>query len=184
MNTARATQEELYEKVLTRDPQYDDVFFFAVTSTGIYCRPSCPARRPLKKNCTFFSSARDAEKSGFRACKRCRPNQAKTDTIILQLHNVRSDRLTDTERTRAAIGVDIGERQVRRMLKNTIGKTPTQLFQKQRLNYAHDLLQHTKLRIIDIAFRAGFNSVRQFNHAFKQEYGISPSQGRKGERLE
>ena len=178
MITDRSAHEELYKKIITRNAQYDDVFFFAVTSTGVYCRPSCPARRPLNKNCQFFISAHEAEKAGFRACKRCRPNLAKADAVILQLHSARSTSLTNAKSIKEAIGVDIGERQIRRLIKNNIGKTPAQILQQRRLIYAYNLLRHTNLPITGIAFRAEFGSVRQFNHAFKQRYRISPSRAR------
>lgn len=185
MDTGNATQQKLYDTILARDTKYDDMFFFAVTSTGIYCRPSCPARRPLKKNCRFFASASEAEKFGFRACKRCRPEQPRTSETILQFYKTEpTDEVFDMATARVANGLEVGERQFRRLVKSSVGKTPVQLFRQQRLEYARHLLQHTDLAIITVAFKAEFNSVRQFNHAFKQKYGENPTRQRKKKEKE
>lgn len=162
----------LYAKILMRDEQYDDVFFFAVTSTGIYCRPTCPARRPLQKNCRFFETAQEAESNGFRACKRCRPDRPKhdiVDKVVSRLHHTIEKPHDNSQ---------FSERQLRRLVKYRTGKTPSQLVRMQQLARARYLLKHTDLPVVNIAFQLEFTSLRQFSHAFKKAYGISPRQMR------
>lgn len=167
--------KDLYKKILSRDEQYDDVFFFAVTSTGIYCRPSCAAKRPAEKNCRFFSTAKVAEENGFRACKRCKPSQAKDASIATFLYEIQTqDQLSSNNAQDWAATLGISERQLRRLVKHRIGKTPSQLSRIRQLADARTLLLDTELSVASIAFRVDFASVRQFNFAFKQEFGVSP----------
>jgi AraC family transcriptional regulator of adaptative response / DNA-3-methyladenine glycosylase II len=179
-----STPDKLYADIMARDERYDGIFFFAVTSTGIYCRPSCPARRPLKENCRFFESAREAEEHDFRACKRCHPHQPTTSDVIKRLYKDSSDNLSTAENTEKTPTVlSLGERQIRRLVKSNIGKTPAKIYRLRRLQQAYNLLQDTDLSILDIAFRVDFSSIRQFNYAFKQRYGISPRQMRKSKEV-
>ena len=174
------SQASLYAAILARDKQCDDAFFFAVTSTGIYCRPSCPARRPKLKNCQFFSTAQEAEKHGFRACKRCRPNQPKNLAVIRFQTAILGDVQHASDINSTARYMGLGERQFRRIIKCYTNATPLQAYRLQQLAYAYDLLlKADDLRIIDIVYQANFKSVRQFNTLFKQHYGLSPSQIRK-----
>jgi len=172
--------DQLYIAILGRDSQYDDTFFFAVTSTGIYCRPSCPARRPLRKNCHFFQTAKEAEQHGFRACKRCHPHQPKTDIAAALLQELSENSLTNTDSITTHIATTgLGERQLRRLVKDRTNNTPAQLYRTKRLQEAYRMVRQTDLPIVDIAFRANFGSVRQFTSAFKQHYCLTPGQARK-----
>jgi AraC family transcriptional regulator, regulatory protein of adaptative response / DNA-3-methyladenine glycosylase II len=169
------TSKDLYKKILSRDEQYDDVFFFAVTSTGIYCRPSCPAKRPSEKNCRFFLTAKTAEENGFRACKRCKPSQSKDASIATFLYEIQAqEQLSSNNAKDWAAALGMSERQLRRLVKHRIGKTPSQLSRLRQLTDARTLLLGTKLSVTSIAFRVDFASVRQFNFAFKQKFGVSP----------
>jgi len=175
--------KDFYGKVLSRDERYDDVFFFAVATTSIYCRPSCPAKRPLEKNCRFFLTAEAAEENGFRACKRCKPDQPKNADIATLLYKLQSQdvlKLNDAQSWATILG--ISERHLRRRVKNKVGKTPLQLSRLQKLTLARRLLLSTNLPIISIAFQVDFTSVRQFNSAFKQEFGMSPRMMRQQEK--
>lgn len=118
-----------YQIILRRDEHYDDVFFFAVKTTGIYCRPSCAARRPLPQNCTFFSSTKEAEAGGFRACRRCKPKEPKingTERIL----NFLSEGASRNELT---TNLHLTDRHLRRLVKQATGSTPFQLEQLRRL---------------------------------------------------
>jgi len=170
--------DKLYTIILVRDERYDDTFFFGVTSTGIYCRPSCPARRPLQKNCQFFTTLREAENSGFRACKRCRPDRPKNIMATLLYASLSLD-LNIPDVRELADSFKLSERQFRRTIKRHTQATPLQIYRRQQLAYAYQLLRNTSLRIVDITYQANFKSVRQFNNLFKQYYNLSPSEIRK-----
>lgn len=167
-----------YQIIQRRDERYDEVFFFAVKTTGIYCRPSCAARRPLPQNCLFFSSTQDAEKGGFRACKRCRPNEPKVNSVETILHQLKEG--YDT--AELATNFQLTDRHLRRLVKQATGTTPFRLEQLRRLQLAKNMLLRTDLPVITIAFQTDFSSVRQFNYAFKQAYGYSPRQIRHSQK--
>jgi AraC family transcriptional regulator of adaptative response / DNA-3-methyladenine glycosylase II len=171
MPTTALTREAKYQIILQRDDQYDGSFFFAVKTTGIYCRPSCPARRPLQKNCLFFATIQAAIVQGFRACKRCRPDEPKADRTDLILTRIDTHESSVDELAALA---SISQRQLRRLVQSRTGATPFQLQQAKRLSRARELLTSTQMSITDVTFDAGFSSVRQFNDIFKRTYGVSP----------
>ncbi|PKH21005.1 adenosine deaminase [Enterobacterales bacterium CwR94] len=180
-----------YQALLSRDTRFDGVFFVGVTSTGIYCRPICPVKAPLHKNCRFFNSAEAAEKAHFRPCLRCRPELAPGNAPMDSAHRI-------AERVVAAIdeGLIEGEesleqiagrfhisgRQLRRVLQNELGVSPIELKQTRRLLLAKQLLTETQLPVTEVAFASGFNSLRRFNDAFQQHYRLAPSRLRKTAR--
>jgi AraC family transcriptional regulator of adaptative response / DNA-3-methyladenine glycosylase II len=178
MTVSETNSARLYEVIAARDHRYDNMFFFAVISTGIYCRPSCPARRPLRKNCRFFETAQEAEQHDFRACKRCRPNEPKTDVTALLFNKLASSQENADFMETLVATTGLSERQLRRLVKNEVQSTPAQLYRLKQLQEAHHLLQQTDWPIIDIAYRANFGSARQFTNAFKQHYGLTPGQAR------
>jgi len=176
MNLTDAT---CYTALLARDARFDGVFFTGVKTTGIYCRPVCPARTPASQSCTFFPTASAAEVAGFRPCLRCRPELApgcRGSTLAealltrLQERAVEGTRLGDLEQE-----LGLSSRQVRRLLAAEFGVTPVQIIQTQRLLLAKQLLQETTQPISEIALAAGFRSLRNFNALFQERYRLAPS---------
>ncbi|MFJ2957789.1 DNA-3-methyladenine glycosylase 2 family protein [Streptomyces sp. NPDC087270] len=193
-----ATEEGNYEAVRSRDARFDGLFFFAVSTTGIYCRPSCPAVTPKRENVSFFATAAAAQSAGFRACRRCRPDavpgsadwNARADVVGRAVRLI-GDGVVDREGV-AGLAARLGysARQVQRQLNAELGAGPIALARAQRGHTARVLLQTTSLRAADIAFAAGFASVRQFNETMREIYASTPTQlrsarsnsgGRKGE---
>jgi AraC family transcriptional regulator of adaptative response / DNA-3-methyladenine glycosylase II len=240
-----------YEAMLARDPRFDGVFFVGVETTGVYCRPICPARTPQRSRCSFFASPVQAEAAGFRACFRCRPEIAPgigyaserelevPDTLVHRTPDTRDARRTpdtrdarrtpdtrdarrvidtapDTSRTRRvngkpsaapvdavdtlvavatqritegalndasidALAAELGvtARHLRRATEARLGVSPVELAQSRRLALAKQLLQDTALPVTDIAFAAGFGSVRRFNAVFAARMGTAPSELRR-----
>jgi AraC family transcriptional regulator of adaptative response / DNA-3-methyladenine glycosylase II len=166
-----------------KDPRFDGVFFTAVRTTGVYCRPSCPAITPKRSNVTFHSTAAAAQQAGFRACKRCRPDASPGSPEW----NVRSDLAGRAVRLIADGIVDragvpglanilgYSPRQVGRALTAELGAGPLALARAQRARTARILVETTALPMTEIAFAAGFASIRQFNATMLEVYDISPS---------
>jgi len=172
---------------LRRAPEFDGLFFTAVKTTLIYCRPVCPARQPLTKNVNYYPTAAAAEKAGFRPCLRCRPetapfspawNGTKT-TVERALKLIEAGDLDDTSVDRFAERLGITARHLSRLFQRHVGASPTQTAKTFRLQRAKRLLDNTDLPIIDIAHRAGFRSVRRFNAVFFDLYKRPPSQMRR-----
>src|SRR5690349_6629617 len=172
-----------YRAVLARDPRFDGRFYTAVTSTGIYCRPVCPARTPARRNMRFYPHPGAAEAAGFRACRRCRPEASPGSPEW----NVRADLAGRAVRLIAdgyvdEHGVDglarrlaVTERHLRRLLVAELGAGPLALARSMRMQTARRLLAETTMPITEIAFASGFSSVRQFNATFVESYGMPPS---------
>ena len=176
-----------YNALLSRDVRFDGVFFTGVTSTGIYCRPICPAKTPKQENCRFFESREAAEKESFRPCLRCRPElapgNAPVDGVRRMAHLI-AQRLE--EGFNEGINLEdiakkfgISSRQLRRIVHKEFGTSPIELIQIRRLLLAKQLLTETRLPIINIAFASGFSSVRRFNDVFIRHYKMPPGQLRK-----
>ncbi|MEN3941110.1 AlkA N-terminal domain-containing protein [Prosthecobacter sp. SYSU 5D2] len=172
-----------YAALQGRDARFDGVFFTAVKTTGIYCRPVCPARTPAFSSCAFYPTASAAEVAGFRPCLRCRPELAPgcqggslAEAVLhrLQERAVEGIRLEDLEHE-----LGLSSRQVRRLLQSAFGVTPLQVIQTQRLLMAKQLLQETAQPVSEIALAAGFRSLRAFNALFKERYHLAPSACRK-----
>lgn len=173
---------------LRRDPAYDGRFFIAVRTTGIYCRPVCPVKQPLRKNVTFYPSAVAAEQDGYRPCLRCRPetapfcpawNGTKT-TVGRALKLIEDGVLDDGSVEDLADRVGIGARHLLRLFRRHLGASPVQTARSIRLHRAKRLLDETALPISEIALRAGFRSVRGLNTAFADVYRRPPSAFRQG----
>nr|HEX4318698.1 AlkA N-terminal domain-containing protein [Kofleriaceae bacterium] len=176
-----------YEAVVARDPRFDGVFFVAVTTTGIYCRPICPARTPGRARCEFYATAVEAERAGFRACFRCRPELAPGNADIDAV-----DALVATAARRIGEGalnagsvddlageLGVTARHLRRAVEARLGVSPIELAQSRRIALAKQLLHDTALPLSDIAFAAGFGSVRRFNALFRARMGSSPTRVRR-----
>ncbi|GGS52846.1 AlkA N-terminal domain-containing protein [Streptomyces griseoviridis] len=172
-----------YEAVRSRDGRFDGAFFFGVTTTGVYCRPSCPARTPLRRNVRFFPTAAAAQGSGFRACRRCRPDavpgSAQWDVradVVGRAVRLIGDGVVDREGvTGLAARLGYSARQVQRQLTAELGAGPVALARAQRAHTARVLLQTTGMPVTEVAFAAGFASVRQFNDTVRAVYADTPS---------
>ena len=179
--------EICYEALLAHDVRFDGVFYVGVATTGIYCRTVCPARKPNRENCTFYPSAAAAERAGYRPCLRCRPELAPGNARIDsagRLAAVAASRIEDGELTvrslpELAATIGITDRHLRRVIREEFGVSPIELAQTQRLLLAKRLLTDTDLPITQVAFAAGFASVRRFNAQFQERYRLNPSNLRK-----
>ncbi|MFG2680926.1 DNA-3-methyladenine glycosylase 2 family protein [Streptomyces sp. NPDC048392] len=173
-----------YEAVRSRDARFDGAFFFAVETTGIYCRPSCPAVTPKRHNVRFFATAAAAQGSGFRACRRCRPDavpgsadwNVRADVVGRAMRLI-GDGVVDREGVAGLAGrLGYSARQVQRQLTAELGAGPVALARAQRAHTARVLLQTTGLPVTEIAFASGFASVRQFNDTMRAVYAATPSE--------
>ncbi|GCB45012.1 DNA-3-methyladenine glycosylase 2 family protein [Streptomyces sp. NL15-2K] len=177
-------EDTRYEAVRSRDGRFDGEFFFAVVTTGIYCRPSCPAVTPKRHNVRFFATAAAAQGSGFRACRRCRPDavpgsaewNVRADVVGRAMRLI-GDGVVDREGV-AGLAARLGysARQVQRQLTAELGAGPVALARAQRAHTARVLLQTTDLPITQIGFASGFASVRQFNDTMREIYASTPSE--------
>jgi methylphosphotriester-DNA--protein-cysteine methyltransferase len=177
-------EDTSYEAVRSRDARFDGEFFFGVATTGIYCRPSCPAVTPKRRNVRFFMTAAAAQGSGFRACRRCRPDavpgsaewNVRVDVVGRAMRLI-GDGVVDREGV-AGLAVRLGysARQVQRQLTAELGAGPVALARAQRAHTARVLVQTTDLPITEIAFASGFASVRQFNDTIRAVYASTPSE--------
>ncbi len=178
-----------YKAYCSRDSRFDGVFYIGVTSTGIYCRPICPAKTPKEKHCRFFKSAEEAEKASFRPCLRCRPELAPGHAPVDDAHRLANLILYRLEEKigeekgnfeEMARHFNLSSRQIRRIIQQEFGVSPMELLLTRRLLLAKQLLSETHLSIIEIAFSSGFSSLRRFNDAFSKRYGMPPSRIREG----
>ena len=182
--------ERCYLAAQSRDARFDGVFFTAVTSTGIYCRPVCPAKTPRKQNCRFFPTAAAAECAGFRPCLRCRPelspysqDDKSRDVVRRALARIQSGEMGESRLGELASELNLSERQLRRLFVQEFGLPPVAFAQTQKLLFAKRLLQETPLSMIDVAFSAGFGSVRRFNTLFRARYGLAPGEIRRAQTV-
>lgn len=166
------TQDQAWARVVAREPT--DEFLFAVETTGIYCRPSCPARRPLRENVSFFASADEAEQAGFRACRRCRPRDATlVDRARSYLDQHLDERVTLDE---LATAVSASPFHVQRMFVKSMGVSPRAYVERKRI----ERLRKSKGRtVLDAAFEAGFGSSRAVYEATAKR-GVTPREQRRG----
>ena len=175
--------DQRYQAAASKDARFDGVFFIAVTSTGIYCRPSCPAITPKRPNVRFYPTAAGAQQAGFRACKRCRPDASpgspewniRADTTARAMRLI-ADGVIDREGV-AGLADRLGyeQRQVRRLVTAELGAGPLALARAQRAQTARTLIETTGLPMGDIAFAAGFSSIRQFNATMLEVFDTSPT---------
>jgi AraC family transcriptional regulator of adaptative response / DNA-3-methyladenine glycosylase II len=173
-----------YEAAVSKDARFDGVFFIAVTSTGIYCRPSCPAITPKRANMRFYPSAAAAQEAGFRACKRCFPDASpgspewnvRADLAARAMRLI-ADGMVDREGvTGLARRLGYSERQVNRMVTAELGAGPLALARAQRAQTARVLIETTTLPLSEIAFAAGFASIRQFNATIREVFAAAPGE--------
>ena len=182
----KTREDSYFEAVLSKDYRFDGKFYVAVKTTGIYCRPICPAS-PKRENVEFFDSALAAEKAGYRPCLRCRPECApgspawsgKNTTIEVALKLISQNAHDDLNEDAFARKLGMGARHLRRLFKEELGKTPKQVYDNNRLNFARTLISETSLPITEIAFASGFSSIRRFNDAMKNRFHRAPRELRR-----
>jgi AraC family transcriptional regulator of adaptative response / DNA-3-methyladenine glycosylase II len=178
----------LYNALTARDARFDGVFFVAVTSTRIYCRPICRVKTPKAANCRFFDTAHEAEQAGFRPCLRCRPELAPGNApvddaqriahvIVQRLEEGQLDEEAGLETI--ADQFELSSRQIRRIVQKELGVPPIQLLLTRRLLLAKQLLTDTTWPMTEVAFASGFSSLRRFNDAFTRRYRMPPTRLRK-----
>jgi AraC family transcriptional regulator of adaptative response / DNA-3-methyladenine glycosylase II len=177
-----------YLAMTSRDQRFDGRFFAAVVTTGIYCRPVCPAPKPKRRNVRFYSCAAAAEEAGFRPCYRCRPEASPgtpawigtSSTVSRALRLIDQGFLDDSNVDELAECLGIGSRHLRRLFLEHLGATPSAVAQTRRVHFAKTLIDGTRLPVTEVAMSAGFSSLRRFNDAFRKTFGMSPTQARRG----
>jgi AraC family transcriptional regulator of adaptative response / DNA-3-methyladenine glycosylase II len=174
-----------YKALQSRDSRFDGLIFVGVKSTGIYCRPVCPARTAKYENCTFFGSAAGAQEAGYRPCLRCRPEAAPqfaswrgtSNTVSRALALIGEGALdggkNSVEKLSDRLGV--GERQLRRLFLQHLGASPIVVAQTRRVLFAKQLIHDTSLSMTEVALASGFNSLRRFNEVFHDLFHRPPS---------
>lgn len=175
--------DRCYRAVQGKDARFDGWFVTAVLTTGIYCRPSCPVRPPLARNVRFYPTAAAAQRAGFRACKRCRPDVSPGSPewnirgdVVARAMRLIADGIVDRDRvTGLAAQLGYTTRQLERLLQAEVGATPLALARAQRAQTARVLIETTELPFGDVAFAAGFASIRQFNDTVRAVYDLSPT---------
>jgi AraC family transcriptional regulator of adaptative response / DNA-3-methyladenine glycosylase II len=172
-----------YAALAARDRRFDGRIWFGVTSTGIYCRPVCPAQTPKAANVRFFASPAAAVSSGFRACRRCRPDSApgsrhwdhRGDLAARALRLIADGAVDDGGVAGLARSLHVSERHLHRTLVAEVGAGPLHLAVSRRAQTARLLIEQTSLPLTEVAFAAGFSSLRQFNDVMRREFGLAPS---------
>src|SRR5579872_5238513 len=171
-----------YRALTTRDARFDGRLFVAVRTTGIYCRPICPARTPKRENVTFYSTASAAQEAGYRPCLRCRPEtspdlaawRGTSNTVSRALALIETGALDAADVDALAGRLGVGERHLRRLFRQHLGASPVAVAQTRRVLLAKQLIHETRLPMIEIAFAAGFGSVRRFNETFQALFARPP----------
>jgi AraC family transcriptional regulator, regulatory protein of adaptative response / DNA-3-methyladenine glycosylase II len=171
-----------YRALSSRDSRFDGRFFTAVTSTGIYCRPICPARTPRPENVRFYPSSAAAVAAGFRACRRCHPETApgsaewntRADLAGRALRLIADGVIDDAGVDGLAARLAVSPRHLHRELMAEVGAGPLALARTRRSQTARLLIDHTSMPLTEIAFAAGFGSIRQFNDTMREAFGVNP----------
>jgi len=172
-----------YRAISTRDVRFDGRLFVGVKTTGIYCRPICPARTPKFENVSFFSSAAAAQEAGFRPCLRCRPEvspelafwRGTSNTVSRALALIEAGGLDGDDVEGLANRLGIGGRQLRRLFQRHLGASPVTVAQTRRVLLAKQLIHETSLPMAEVALASGFNSVRRFNETFRKLFARPPA---------
>ncbi len=176
-------QDRCYRAVVSRDKRFDGVFYTGVLTTGIFCRPSCPAVTPRRRNVRFYATAAAALAAGFRACKRCRPDttpgspewDVRADVAGRAMRLINDGYVERAGIPGLAARLGYSERQLGRVLTAAYGAGPLALARARRAQTARILVETTAMPLADVAFAAGFASVRQFNDTMRATYGVAPS---------
>lgn len=179
-----------YAALKSRDARFDGRFFTAVSTTGIYCRPICPATRPQSKNVHFYSTAAEASDAGFRPCLRCRPESSpgspewngSSALVVRAIRLINEGVMDDGGLDAVSAHLHIGSRQLRRLFGEHLGVSPVTIAQTRRLHFAKKLIDETHLPMTDVALSAGYRSVRRFNDVFQKTYQRTPTELRRTNR--
>ena len=180
------TKQEYYKALTAHDRRFDGLFFTCVSTTRIYCRPVCPTHPPYLENCSFVSTAAEAEKQGYRPCLRCRPELAPAAREIIDspahrlAKHIEETLLIDETLGEVAKSYGVSERHLRRLFVDTYGVDPQQFLTTRRLLFAKQLLQDTNLPVADVAYSAGFNTPGRLTVNMREAYGFTPGRFRKG----
>ncbi len=177
---------------VTRDPRFDGHIFAGVKTTGIYCRPICPARTPKPQNMTFYPTAAAAQAAGYRPCLRCRPDaspdlgawRGTSNTVSRALALIEGGAMDNGDVDALAVRLGVGERQLRRLFRQHLGASPVSVAQTRRVLLAKQLIQETRLPMGEVALASGFGSVRRFNETFQQLFGRPPGDLRRTRQAE
>lgn len=188
-NTVNADTARFANARKARDARFDGVFFIGVKTTGIYCRPICPANSPLEKNVEYYDTAVGAAQAGFRPCLRCRPDSAPqscawlgTDTSFHRALNlINEGALQNGSISQLADRLGMSDRYLRELFQQKLGTSPKKYAIYQQCLFAKQLLHESDLSVTDIAYASGFSSVRRFNEAMKQQIGLAPRDIRKSD---
>ena len=172
-----------YRALQTRDSRFDGRLFVGVKTTGVYCRPVCPARTPKRENVSFYRSAAAAEAAGFRPCLRCRPESSPdlgawhgtSNTVTRALALIEAGALDHADVDAVASRLGMGERQLRRLFRRHLGASPIAIAQTRRVLLAKQLIHQTRLPMAEVAMASGFGSVRRFNETFQRLYDRPPA---------
>ena len=175
--------DRCYRAVQSKDARFDGWFVTAVLTTGIYCRPSCPVRPPFARNVRFYPTAAAAQRAGFRACKRCRPDASpgspewnvRGDVVARAMRLIADGTVDRDGVTGLAARVGYTTRQLERLLQAEVGANPLALARAQRTQTARVLIETTELPFGDVAFAAGFSSIRQFNDTVRAVCALTPT---------
>lgn len=176
-----------YRAMQAKDARFDGRFFVCVSSTGIYCRPVCPARVPKREHCRFVASAAAAEEAGFRSCLRCRPETAPgtpawagtAASVSRALRLIEEGALDEGKLEDLAARLGLGERQLRRLFLAHLGAGPQAVAANRRLLTAKQLISDTRMPLSEVAHAAGYGSLRRFNDAIVTAYGVAPTEIRR-----
>src|SRR5947207_1730932 len=188
MMTSPLDFERCYRAVESRDARFDGWFITAVTTTRIYCRPSCPTPlRPRRANVRFYPTAAAAQLAGFRACKRCRPDASPGSPewnvrgdLVARAMRLIAEGLIDREGVRGlAKRLAVSERHLHRLMLGELGAGPLAIARAQRAQTARLLIETTDVAFTDVAFAAGFDSIRQFNDTIRSVFALTPSELRR-----
>jgi methylphosphotriester-DNA--protein-cysteine methyltransferase len=179
--------DECYARLSRRDATADGEFFVAVRTTGIYCRPICPARLPLRRNVTFYRTAAEAQVEGYRPCLRCRPESAPDSpawvgtlaSVRRALRLIDEGALVEHSVEDLADQLGVSERHLRRLFQTHVGASPIAVEQARRVHLAKKLLHETAMPVTEIAFAAGYGSIRRMNEVFAGLFGRPPSAWRR-----
>ncbi len=185
--TSTLQPDACYRALVAHDARFDGLFFVGVTTTGIYCRPICRARTPGRSRCKFFRLPAEAEREGFRACFRCRPEQApggSTEDALSQLvgrvvARIEAGALDEMSVDDLARELGVTSRHLRRAVRRELGVTPIAIAQSVRLAVAKQLVQDSRVPLADVAFASGFASLRRFNALFRERFSRAPSELRR-----
>ncbi|GMG86881.1 DNA-3-methyladenine glycosylase 2 [Biformimicrobium ophioploci] len=172
---------------LARDPRFDGSFYTAVRTTGIFCRPICPARPPKEENVTYYESAVEAIAAGYRPCLRCRPDAAPgspawrlVDTTLQRALGIMRSELGPHSIEHLSTRLGVSSRYLRKLFRERLGLNPLKIWQAERALFAFSLLRDTGLPVAQVAYEAGFNSIRRFNDVFREVYQQTPTEVRRG----